>query len=75
MVGIGRVRRRHQRTRRAADRGRPCGAGAGRVHGRGPAATALALLGATDRFHGPHYAGEWEQPGVETEFGAVVRPR
>ncbi|GGX55504.1 TetR family transcriptional regulator [Streptomyces fructofermentans] len=37
-----------------------------------PAATARAVFDATGRFHDPHYAHEWEQPGIEGEFGAVV---
>ncbi|MGW6732991.1 hypothetical protein [Streptomyces sp. NPDC055013] len=37
-----------------------------------PPSRLSALLGATDRFHDPHYSGEWEQPGVEAEFGAVL---
>ncbi|MCF1599251.1 TetR family transcriptional regulator [Streptomyces muensis] len=37
-----------------------------------PAVTAGALFRATDRFHDPHYAREWERPGVEGEFEAVL---
>jgi AcrR family transcriptional regulator len=37
-----------------------------------PAATALAVFQATGRFHDPCYAKEWEQPGIEAEFTAVV---
>jgi AcrR family transcriptional regulator len=37
-----------------------------------PAATATALFHATDRFHDPCHAREWEQPGVEGEFESVV---
>ncbi|KUO22245.1 TetR family transcriptional regulator [Streptomyces dysideae] len=37
-----------------------------------PAATARAVFQATGRFHDPGYAREWEQPGVEGEFTAVV---
>ncbi|WP_221357261.1 TetR/AcrR family transcriptional regulator [Streptomyces beigongshangae] len=37
-----------------------------------PAATALALFHATDRFHDPCHAREWERPGIEDEFEAVV---
>ena len=37
------------------------------------AATARAVFDATGRFHDPAYAGEWERPGVEAEFVAVVR--
>jgi hypothetical protein len=36
------------------------------------AATARALFDATNRFHDPAYAREWEQPGIEPEFRAVV---
>ncbi|MFF0094086.1 TetR family transcriptional regulator [Streptomyces canus] len=37
-----------------------------------PATTALALFQATARFHDPGYAGEWEKPGAEEEFTALV---
>ncbi|MFF4499724.1 TetR family transcriptional regulator [Streptomyces sp. NPDC001401] len=37
-----------------------------------PATAARALFQATGRFHDPGYAKEWEQPGVEAEFEAVV---
>ncbi|MFS8199619.1 TetR/AcrR family transcriptional regulator [Streptomyces sp. CWNU-52B] len=37
-----------------------------------PATAALALFHATDRFHDPCHAQEWEQPGIEGEFEAVV---
>lgn len=37
-----------------------------------PAVTARALFDATGRFHDPCYAREWEQPGIEAEFEAVV---
>ncbi|MFF3482115.1 TetR family transcriptional regulator [Streptomyces sp. NPDC002701] len=37
-----------------------------------PAATALAVFHATDRFHDPCHAREWEQPGIEGEFAEVV---
>ncbi|MFD8420163.1 TetR family transcriptional regulator [Streptomyces sp. NPDC059466] len=36
------------------------------------ATTARALFDATNRFHDPAYAREWEQPGIEAEFTAVV---
>ncbi|MFE4548137.1 TetR/AcrR family transcriptional regulator [Streptomyces sp. NPDC056785] len=36
------------------------------------AATARALFDATNRFHDPAYAREWEQPGIQAEFTAVV---
>ncbi|MFJ8631269.1 TetR family transcriptional regulator [Streptomyces sp. NPDC093568] len=48
------------------------GAEAGSFTVEDPAATALALFRATDRFHDPRYAGEWEQPGVEEEFEVLV---
>ncbi|MGX1269835.1 TetR family transcriptional regulator [Streptomyces phaeoluteigriseus] len=39
----------------------------------GPAETeARALFHATGRFHDPCYAREWERPGVQDEFEAVV---
>ncbi|MFE5185619.1 TetR family transcriptional regulator [Streptomyces sp. NPDC056628] len=37
-----------------------------------PAVAAGALFRATDRFHDPHYAREWEQPGVQDDFDALV---
>ncbi|MGW7661251.1 TetR family transcriptional regulator [Streptomyces sp. NPDC054756] len=37
-----------------------------------PAVAARALFRATDRFHDPHYAREWEQPGVRDDFDALV---
>jgi hypothetical protein len=37
-----------------------------------PEATARAVFHATGRFHDPCYAKEWEQPGTEAEFEAVV---
>ena len=37
-----------------------------------PASAARALFQATGRFHDPGYAKEWELPGVEAEFEAVV---
>jgi AcrR family transcriptional regulator len=37
-----------------------------------PASAARALFQATGRFHDPGYAKDWEQPGVEGEFEAVV---
>ncbi|GAA3822548.1 TetR family transcriptional regulator [Streptomyces coacervatus] len=37
-----------------------------------PEIAARALFQATARFHDPGYAKEWEQPGVEGEFEAVV---
>jgi AcrR family transcriptional regulator len=37
-----------------------------------PATTARALFDATVRFHNPSYARDWEQPGIDAEFDAVV---
>ncbi|MEU1480475.1 TetR family transcriptional regulator [Streptomyces sp. NPDC001668] len=37
-----------------------------------PATTALAVFQATGRFHDPCYAREWELPGAEEEFTALV---
>ncbi|MFE1438849.1 TetR/AcrR family transcriptional regulator [Streptomyces sp. NPDC058739] len=37
-----------------------------------PEAAARAVFQATGRFHDPGYHKEWEQPGVEAEFTAVV---
>ncbi|MGC0340900.1 TetR family transcriptional regulator [Streptomyces sp. SLBN-8D4] len=37
-----------------------------------PAVTARALFQATGRFHDPFYAREWELPGVQEEFTALV---
>ncbi|MFJ9004106.1 TetR family transcriptional regulator [Streptomyces canus] len=37
-----------------------------------PATTALALFQATARFHDPGYADEWEKPGAEEEFTALL---
>lgn len=37
-----------------------------------PATAARALFQATARFHDPGHAKDWEQPGVEDEFEAVV---
>ncbi|MEV7734825.1 TetR family transcriptional regulator [Streptomyces sp. NPDC088921] len=36
------------------------------------ATTALALFQATGRFHDPGYAAEWEKPGAEEEFTALL---
>ncbi|WP_405879635.1 TetR/AcrR family transcriptional regulator [Streptomyces sp. NBC_01136] len=36
------------------------------------AATARAVFDATNRFHDPAYAHEWEQPGIEAEFTTLV---
>ncbi|GGX11909.1 TetR family transcriptional regulator [Streptomyces chartreusis] len=48
------------------------GVAAGAFTAEDPAATAGALFRATDRFHDPHYAREWEQPGVERDFEALT---
>ncbi|MFE6195272.1 TetR family transcriptional regulator [Streptomyces sp. NPDC057838] len=37
-----------------------------------PEATARAVFQATGRFHDPCYAREWEEPGAEADFTAVV---
>ncbi|MFH8896337.1 TetR family transcriptional regulator [Streptomyces coeruleorubidus] len=37
-----------------------------------PQATARAVFQATGRFHDPSYAREWEEPGAEADFRAVV---
>jgi AcrR family transcriptional regulator len=37
-----------------------------------PAVTARALFDATNRFHDPSYSREWEQPGIDGEFEALV---
>jgi len=37
-----------------------------------PAVAAVAVFRATDRFHDPHYAREWERPGVQDDFDALV---
>ncbi|WP_020116247.1 TetR family transcriptional regulator [Streptomyces canus] len=37
-----------------------------------PAVTARALFQATGRFHDPGYAGEWEKPGAQEEFTALL---
>ncbi|GCB49568.1 TetR family transcriptional regulator [Streptomyces sp. NL15-2K] len=37
-----------------------------------PAVTARAVFHASDRFHDPRYAGEWEQPGIGEDFRAVL---
>jgi AcrR family transcriptional regulator len=48
------------------------GVEAGTFTATDPATAARALFQATGRFHDPGYAKEWEQPGVEGEFEAVV---
>ncbi|MET7284665.1 TetR family transcriptional regulator [Streptomyces sp. NPDC005573] len=48
------------------------GAGSGAFRAPDPAAAARAVFQATGRFHDPCYAREWQQPGVEEEFTAVV---
>ncbi|GAA2258056.1 TetR family transcriptional regulator [Streptomyces ruber] len=37
-----------------------------------PAVTARAVFDATGRFHDPCYVRDWEQPGIDDEFEAVV---
>ncbi|SED47125.1 DNA-binding transcriptional regulator, AcrR family [Streptomyces sp. 3213] len=37
-----------------------------------PAVAARTLFQATGRFHDPSYAREWQKPGVEAEFEAMV---
>ncbi|GAA2524130.1 MULTISPECIES: TetR family transcriptional regulator [Streptomyces] len=37
-----------------------------------PVTTARAVFQATGRFHDPCYAKDWERPGVDAEFEAVV---
>ncbi|MEU0387905.1 TetR family transcriptional regulator [Streptomyces chartreusis] len=37
-----------------------------------PGATARAVFHATARFHDPLYAREWEEPGTEADFEAVL---
>ncbi|GAA4293319.1 TetR family transcriptional regulator [Streptomyces venetus] len=34
--------------------------------------TARAVFDATGRFHDPRYAREWEEPGIEADFAAVL---
>jgi len=48
------------------------GAEAGTFAVEDPAVAARALFQATGRFHDPCYASEWELPGVEGEFEALV---
>ncbi|MFE7035434.1 TetR family transcriptional regulator [Streptomyces sp. NPDC057621] len=48
------------------------GVDAGTFAAADPAVTARALFQATDRYHDPCHAREWEQPGIEGEFAAVV---
>ncbi|MGW2699021.1 TetR family transcriptional regulator [Streptomyces sp. NPDC001340] len=48
------------------------GVAAGAFTAPAPVAAARAVFQATGRFHDPCYAREWEQPGVEEEFTAVV---
>ncbi|MFH8656563.1 TetR family transcriptional regulator [Streptomyces afghaniensis] len=40
--------------------------------GTDPGTTARALFHATGRFHDPRYAREWEEPGTEADFTAVM---
>ncbi|MFG2556863.1 TetR family transcriptional regulator [Streptomyces sp. NPDC048581] len=48
------------------------GAGAGTFTTADPAATARAVFQATGRFHDPCYAREWEEPGAEEDFAAML---
>ncbi|MBT1091960.1 TetR family transcriptional regulator [Streptomyces sp. Tu102] len=48
------------------------GVAAGAFTAEDPVVTAGALFRATDRFHDPHYAREWELPGVERDFEALT---
>ncbi|MEV5544769.1 TetR family transcriptional regulator [Streptomyces sp. NPDC052309] len=48
------------------------GAEAGTFAAPDPEAAARAVFHATGRFHDPCHAQEWERPGVEEEFTAVV---
>ncbi|TXS40190.1 TetR/AcrR family transcriptional regulator [Streptomyces sp. uw30] len=48
------------------------GAAAGVFTAEDPATAAGAVFRATDRFHDPHYAREWEQPGVEDDFETLL---
>ena len=48
------------------------GADAGLFEAGDPAVTARALFQGTGRFHDPVYAAEWEEPGVERDFEALV---
>ncbi|MFF8727477.1 TetR/AcrR family transcriptional regulator [Streptomyces sp. NPDC015171] len=48
------------------------GAGSGAFDAPDPAAAARAVFHATGRFHDPGYAREWQRPGVQEEFEAVV---
>ncbi|MFC9277909.1 TetR/AcrR family transcriptional regulator [Streptomyces collinus] len=48
------------------------GAGTGAFTAPDPPAAARAVFQATGRFHDPCYAREWQQPGIRTEFEAVV---
>ncbi|MER5936837.1 TetR family transcriptional regulator [Streptomyces sp. NPDC001928] len=48
------------------------GTAAGAFTAEDPATAAGAVFRATDRFHDPHYVREWEQPGVEDDFEALL---
>ncbi|SDO89926.1 transcriptional regulator, TetR family [Streptomyces sp. cf386] len=48
------------------------GVGAGNFTAADPAATARAVFQATGRFHDPCYAREWEEPGAEDDFAAML---
>ncbi|MPY63606.1 TetR family transcriptional regulator [Streptomyces spongiae] len=48
------------------------GVDAGAFAADDPETTARALFHASRRFHDPRYAPEWEQPGTEDDFRAVM---
>jgi AcrR family transcriptional regulator len=48
------------------------GVGSGAFTVPDPTTAARAVFQATGRFHDPAYADEWQKPGVEAEFEAVV---
>ncbi|MFE9449473.1 TetR family transcriptional regulator [Streptomyces sp. NPDC006739] len=48
------------------------GVAAGGFTATDPATTARALFQATGRFHDPCHAREWERPGAEDDFAALV---
>ena len=48
------------------------GAGSGVFTAPDPAAAARAVFHATGRFHDPCYAREWQRPGIQEEFEAVM---
>ncbi|NGO12335.1 TetR/AcrR family transcriptional regulator [Streptomyces sp. HC44] len=48
------------------------GVESGALAAEDPAVAARAVFHATGRFHDPCYAPEWEQPGIDADFEAVV---